>query len=202
MYINNRNGTFSERASSVLKHTSFYAMGIDIADINNDGLPDIMTLDMRPEGNFRQKTSMWETPFDWDQLVNNPNSAANRQYVRNALQINTGLGTFVDIGELAGVDAGLRVGSDVESELVLVDKTAVESRAAAVGRRARPSDRQPLPTPCAPSCQHPSAPGCPHPGAEAVLLGAMALLRLVSLLHPFARDPLVPASGPASTPRS
>lgn len=105
LYINNGDGTFSERASSMFKHTSFYAMGVDIADMNNDGLPDILTLDMRPESNFRQKTSMWETPFDWDQLVNNPTSAANRQYVRNTLQINTGLGTFSELGELAGVDA-------------------------------------------------------------------------------------------------
>lgn len=105
LYINNRNGGFTEQARTYLKHTSFYAMGVDVADMNNDGLTDIFVADMRPEGNERQKTSAWETPFDWDQLVNNPLSLANKQYVRNTLQLNTGCGTFSDIGEMAGIDA-------------------------------------------------------------------------------------------------
>lgn len=105
LYINNHKGGFTEQARLYLKHTSFYSMGIDVADVNNDGMTDIFVADMRPEGNERQKTSMWETPFDWDQLVNNPFSLANKQYVRNTLQLNTGCNTFSEIGEMAGIDA-------------------------------------------------------------------------------------------------
>ena len=58
LYINNKNGTFSERLGSYFKHTSQNAMGIDIADINNDGMDDILTLDMDPADNYRKKKNM------------------------------------------------------------------------------------------------------------------------------------------------
>ena len=55
LYINNRDGTFSERSASYFKHTSANGMGQDIIDINNDGLSDIVELDMNPEDNYRKK---------------------------------------------------------------------------------------------------------------------------------------------------
>src|SRR5450755_987445 len=58
LYINNRDGTFTDRAKEYFKHTSQNAMGNDIADINNDGLADIITVDMNPEDNFRKKKNM------------------------------------------------------------------------------------------------------------------------------------------------
>ena len=59
LYINNGKGKFSDQLTSEIGHTSFYSMGNDIADINNDGLPDIYTLDMLPEDNKRQKIIVW-----------------------------------------------------------------------------------------------------------------------------------------------
>ena len=58
LYINNRDGTFTDKLSSYLKHSSANAMGADINDINNDGLMDIIELDMSPEDNYRKKTML------------------------------------------------------------------------------------------------------------------------------------------------
>ena len=55
LYINQGNGTFREHINDHLKHQSYNAMGVDIADINNDGLADIVTLDMLPYDNYRKK---------------------------------------------------------------------------------------------------------------------------------------------------
>jgi len=111
LYINNRNGTFTEKAKEYFKHTSQNAMGNDIADINNDGLADIIAVDMNPEDNYRKKKNM---------NGNNYNVYRNMlfedlmlQYVRNTLQLNMGprftgndsLGepVFADISFYAGV---------------------------------------------------------------------------------------------------
>jgi len=87
-YINNRNGTFSEKAKTLLKHTSQNAMGNDIADINNDGLPDILAVDMNPEDNFRKKKNMNGNNYFIYQ--NMTNGLYMLQYVRNTLQLNQG----------------------------------------------------------------------------------------------------------------
>lgn len=87
-YINNRNGTFTEKAKSMLKHTSQNAMGNDIADINNDGLPDILAVDMNPEDNFRKKKNMNGNNYYIYQ--NMTNGMYLLQYVRNTLQLNQG----------------------------------------------------------------------------------------------------------------
>jgi hypothetical protein len=111
LYINNRNGTFTNKIKAYLHHTSRNAMGNDIADINNDGLPDIMTVDMNPEDNYRKKKNMSSANYDVYRNMLFQNSML--QYVRNTLQLNLGnqmagddsVGDplFADIGFLAGV---------------------------------------------------------------------------------------------------
>jgi len=101
LYINNHDGTFSERSKQMLRHMSHFSMGADIADFNNDGLPDIMTLDMLPEDNNRQKTLQMDEKYEALQLMLDQD--LHKQYMRNMLQLNNGDGTFSEIGQLAGV---------------------------------------------------------------------------------------------------
>jgi enediyne biosynthesis protein E4 len=101
LYINNRNGTFSDKLQSALGHTSHFSMGNDIADINNDGLPDIYTLDMLPEDNRRQKLLF--APDNYEKFDLNLRTGFYYQYMRNMLHLNNGDGTFSEIGQLAGV---------------------------------------------------------------------------------------------------
>lgn len=88
LYINNRNGTFTNMAQQYFKHTSFSAMGNDIADINNDGLQDIIAVDMLPEDNFRKK--MMLNPNNYSSYINTREFKYGYQYVRNTLQLNRG----------------------------------------------------------------------------------------------------------------
>lgn len=107
LYINNGNGTFTDVLKSSIGHTSHSSMGNDIADFNNDGLPDIFTLDMLPEDNRRQKLL---TGLDNYELFDfNVKMGFHHQYMRNMLQLNEGLGkgtkdlAFSEIGQLSGV---------------------------------------------------------------------------------------------------
>lgn len=102
LFINDK-GTFKNQLSSAMGHTTFYTMGIDVADLNNDGLPDIINTDMRPSGNFRQKNNWSEISYDWDQILRDKSYQA--QKVQNTLQLNRGQGKFSEIGELLGIDA-------------------------------------------------------------------------------------------------
>jgi enediyne biosynthesis protein E4 len=88
LYINNGNGTFSDKTHECLKHTSFASMGNDVADFNNDGLPDIYTLDMLPEDNYRKKMIIPAAGYDKFQLL--LQKGYEPQYTRNALQLNNG----------------------------------------------------------------------------------------------------------------
>ncbi len=101
LYINNQDGTFTNKAKSMLKHTSFASMGIDVADINNDALPDIYVLDMFPEDNYRQKMIMGSGNYDRFQYI--LKTGYEPQYSRNTLQLNNGDATFSEIGQLAKV---------------------------------------------------------------------------------------------------
>lgn len=89
LWVNNRNGTFTDRSADYLKHTSSSAMGNDVSDINNDGLPDIIALDMLPEDNYRKK--MFLNPLSYQTYINNELFHYQYQYVRNTLQLNQGL---------------------------------------------------------------------------------------------------------------
>lgn len=101
LYINNDNGTFTDKLRQSVGHTSFYSMGNDVADINNDGRPDIFTLDMLPEDNQRQKLLF---PADNYESFNlNLKVGYYYQYMRNMLHVNNGNGTFSEMGQLAGI---------------------------------------------------------------------------------------------------
>lgn len=103
LYINNQDGTFSNRASSYLKHQTFNSMGVEIADYNNDGLVDIVVVDMLPEDNKRWKlTSRGNT---YDEYQNGIKRGYEHEYIRNTLQLNNGNGTFSEIGQVAGMEA-------------------------------------------------------------------------------------------------
>lgn len=101
-YINNGDGTFTDRIDEMLQHQSFNAMGVDVADYNNDGLSDLVVLDMFPPDNFRQKT-MFAPTENYDLYQANLALGYEPQYVRNTLQLNRGNGSFSEIGYLAGI---------------------------------------------------------------------------------------------------
>jgi len=101
LYINNHDGTFKEDIQHCFRHLSQFSMGVDIADYNNDGLPDVMTLDMMPEDNRRQKLLQLQENYESFELMRSQN--LYQQYMRNMLQLNNGDGTFSEIGQLAGV---------------------------------------------------------------------------------------------------
>ena len=101
LYINNKNGSFTETLKSSLGHLSNFSMGVDVADINNDGLMDIFTLDMLPEDNRRQK--LLYAPDNYELYDNGVQNGFYHQLMRNMLQLNNGNGSFSEIGQLAGV---------------------------------------------------------------------------------------------------
>jgi hypothetical protein len=103
LYINNRDATFTNRVGECLKHQEYNGMGADIGDINNDGLNDIVVVDMMPEDNLRQKTMFSNTGYD--RFMKNMEMNYQPQYTRNVLQLNNGNGTYSDIGYLAGMYA-------------------------------------------------------------------------------------------------
>jgi enediyne biosynthesis protein E4 len=103
LYINNQNGTFTNKAGQYFKHETYNAMGNDVADINNDGLVDIVELDMLPEDNMRWKVTIMGN--NYDEFENGLKFGYEPQYIRNTLQLNNGNGTFSEIGYLAGIEA-------------------------------------------------------------------------------------------------
>ncbi|WP_235294562.1 VCBS repeat-containing protein [Portibacter lacus] len=101
LYINQKDGTFKDEVWNGTKHISNFSMGSDIADYDNDGLLDIMVLDMMPENHKRIKTHMGAMqPETFWSLVE---SGGHYQYMFNTLQRNNGNSTFSDLAQLAGV---------------------------------------------------------------------------------------------------
>lgn len=103
LYINQKNGTFKDELEDWMQHTSFSSMGADIADINNDGYPDLFTTDMLPLNDYRLKTT---GAFDNIDLFNAKlKSGFYYQYTQNCLQLNNKNGMFKDIANYSGVAA-------------------------------------------------------------------------------------------------
>lgn len=106
LYLNNRNGTFTDCTAKSFGHLSKFSMGNDVADINNDNLPDIVTLDMLPEDNHRQK--LLKGPDEYDKYQLSVDSGYLRQQMRNMLQLHQGFDKdnvplFSEIGQLSGI---------------------------------------------------------------------------------------------------
>ncbi|MBL7767561.1 MAG: VCBS repeat-containing protein [Flavipsychrobacter sp.] len=108
LYINNHDGTFSDKASTAFKHTSYSAMGNDVGDINNDGWPDLVEVDMLPPDNYRQKLMLGFT--NHDRYRSELQVGYDPQFMRNSLHLNQGRlagdePSFSEIGQLAGIAA-------------------------------------------------------------------------------------------------
>lgn len=109
LYINNKDGTFNETSLKSFGHVSNFSMGNYIADINNDGLLDIMSLDMMASDNYTQKTSM--SAMSTKRFDEHVDLGLHHQYMYNALQLNNGVDPknqiplFSDIALLAGVSS-------------------------------------------------------------------------------------------------
>lgn len=101
LYINNKNGTFTEQVEGWTTHISQSSMGADMADVNNDGKSDIFTTDMLPEDDERLKKT---TNFDnYDLFTRKLNLDFYNQYMQNTLQINDANNKFIEIANYAGV---------------------------------------------------------------------------------------------------
>ncbi|HEX6431459.1 MAG TPA: VCBS repeat-containing protein, partial [Niastella sp.] len=103
LYINQHNGTFKEDLNSCMNHTSQFTMGVDIADVNNDGFSEIITMDMLPADPYILKRSLGEDAYDIFNLK--IKRGYNYQYTRNNLQLNERNGAFSEVGLYSGVYA-------------------------------------------------------------------------------------------------
>jgi hypothetical protein len=106
LYINNHDGTFSNKVKEYFKHTSYNTMGQDVIDINNDALPDVIELDMNPPDNYRKKLMTATTNYVTYQ--NFEKYGYQYQYVRNALSLN--LGPRLDDNDSLGAPAFSEIG--------------------------------------------------------------------------------------------
>ncbi len=103
LYINQKNGTFSEEQEQRMMHSSQYSMGVDAGDLNNDGLPEIISMDMLPKDPYILKRSLGEDDYDTYKMKIGVGYGV--QVTRNNLQWNRGNGHFSEIGMYAGIFA-------------------------------------------------------------------------------------------------
>ncbi|MDH5396085.1 MAG: CRTAC1 family protein, partial [Gammaproteobacteria bacterium] len=106
VYINQKDGTFKNKATDILSYQSKFSMGNDLSDFNNDGNLDVVTLDMNPENYFRKKQTI--NGNSYYVYINDDKYGYQKQYVRNMLQVNNGivdgeLAPMSEIGQLAGI---------------------------------------------------------------------------------------------------
>ncbi len=103
LYINQRNGTFRDENDRQLMHTSKFSMGVDVADVNNDGSPEIISMDMLPSDPYILKRSLGDDEYDI--FLDKISAGYDYQYSRNNLQFNRRNGMFSEIGMYSGVYA-------------------------------------------------------------------------------------------------
>lgn len=103
LYINQQNGTFKDECTTSMMHTSQFSMGVDAGDINNDGWPDIISMDMLPADPYILKRSLGEDT--WDIFNFKIGAGYHYQYTRNNLQVNRRNGLFSETGLYSGVAA-------------------------------------------------------------------------------------------------
>lgn len=103
LYINQQNGTFKEELTSHMMHTSQFSMGVDMADADNDGYPEIISMDMLPNDPYILKRSLGEDAYDIFQFK--IGHGYYYQYARNNLQWRRENGLYSEIGLYAGIYA-------------------------------------------------------------------------------------------------
>jgi hypothetical protein len=111
LWLNNRNGTFTNCIARAMQHQSYSSMGADAADVNNDGWPDVVTLDMMPENNERRKLT-W-TVMNYERYQAERSYGYEPEFMRNMLQLNNGtraagdtsIPFFSEIGQMAGISS-------------------------------------------------------------------------------------------------
>lgn len=103
LYINNQDGTFSEKIKDYMSHLCLSAMGVDMADINNDGNADIFITDMLPDGDQRVKSVMEFEGYNVFKLKQSKDFY--QQYIQNTLQLNNGNGSYSEIAYYSGISA-------------------------------------------------------------------------------------------------
>ena len=96
LYINNKNGGFTDELTNSMMHTSQFSMGVDVADINNDAYPEIVALDMLPSDPYILKRSLGEDEYNVFNIK--LRNGYNHQYARNTLQLNRRNGLFSEVG--------------------------------------------------------------------------------------------------------
>ena len=102
MFLNKGDGTFYDNVNKSTSHISFFAMGIDAADFNNDGLVDMGVVDMTPADHVRNKVLMASMDVENFRILTDQ-LKYQKQYMFNALQVNNGFGFFSEIGLSAGI---------------------------------------------------------------------------------------------------
>lgn len=102
LFFNQGDGTFVENIKSKFSHTSFYAMGCDAADFNNDGLIDLVVADMTPSDHYRNKTLMESMNTELFSFLTEKRNAVP-QFMYNSLHLNRGQGNFSEIAHLTGM---------------------------------------------------------------------------------------------------
>ncbi len=103
LYINQHDGTFKETSGEQMMHTSQFSMGVDVADINNDKLPEIISMDMLPSDPYILKRSLGEDEYNTFHMK--IGYGYNYQFTRNNLQLNRGNGLYSETGLYSGVAA-------------------------------------------------------------------------------------------------
>lgn len=103
LYINQHDGTFKEKSSEQIMHTSQFSMGVDVADINNDAYPEIVSMDMLPYDAYMLRRSLSED--DYNIFQNKIAYGYSHQYARNNLQLNRKNNHFSEIGQYAGIQS-------------------------------------------------------------------------------------------------